>query len=136
MQQVGRDAHRFTNQQQRQDPGRGLTRDLSGSLAALKIEDDSIVSAPLKDLGSPTKPMTEEERKQAMAEAEARMKEAESKRKMVEYRVYYSDFKAVGGVKLPHKMQRSIDGKPTEELTFEQIKVNPKIDARKFEVTK
>jgi protease-4 len=37
--------------------------DLSGALAALQIEDDSIMSAPLKDLGTPTKPMTEEERK-------------------------------------------------------------------------
>jgi protease-4 len=37
--------------------------DLSGSLSALQIEDDSIVSAPLKDMGTPTKPMTEEERK-------------------------------------------------------------------------
>jgi protease IV len=37
--------------------------DLSGALSALRIEDDSIMSAPLKDLGTPTKPMTEEERK-------------------------------------------------------------------------
>jgi protease-4 len=36
--------------------------DLSGSLSALQIEDDSIVSAPLKDMGSPTKPMTDQER--------------------------------------------------------------------------
>jgi hypothetical protein len=31
----------------------------------------------------------------------------------------------VGGVKMTHTLQRSIDGKPTEETTFEQIKVNP-----------
>jgi protease-4 len=37
--------------------------DLSGALAALRIEDDSLMSAPLKDLGTPTKPMTEEEQK-------------------------------------------------------------------------
>jgi protease-4 len=37
--------------------------DLSGALSALRIEDDSIMSAPLKDLGTPTKAMTEEERK-------------------------------------------------------------------------
>jgi protease-4 len=37
--------------------------DLSGALSALRIEDDSIMSAPLKDLGTPTKPMTDEDRK-------------------------------------------------------------------------
>lgn len=86
--------------------------------------------------GGPGAPPTEEERKKMMADADARMKEAESKRKMVEYRVYYSNFKAVNGVKMPHTLQRSIDGKPAEEMNFDQIKVNPKIDARKFEITK
>ena len=66
----------------------------------------------------------------------ARQKEAEANRKMVEYRVHYSNFRAVGGVKMPHTLQRSVAGKPVEEMTFESIKVNPKIDAKKFEITK
>jgi protease-4 len=37
--------------------------DLSKTLSEIGVEDDSIVSAPLKQMGSPTKPMTEEERK-------------------------------------------------------------------------
>jgi protease-4 len=37
--------------------------DLSGTLDALEIKDDSIASGPLKQMGSPTRPMTEEERK-------------------------------------------------------------------------
>lgn len=82
------------------------------------------------------RPPTEEEMKKMMDEAAARRKEAEANRKMVEYRVYYSNFRAVGGLKLPHTMQRSVDGKPTEEMTFDSIKVNPKIDSKKFEVTK
>jgi protease-4 len=36
--------------------------DLSGALSTMKIDDDSVVSGPLKDLGSPTKEMTPEER--------------------------------------------------------------------------
>ena len=36
--------------------------DLSGLLTEWKIADDSIKSAPLKTMGSPTKPMTEEEK--------------------------------------------------------------------------
>lgn len=81
-------------------------------------------------------PPSEEEIKKMMAEAEARMTAAEAARKVVEYRIYYSNFKAVNGVKLPHTLQRSIDGKPTEETTFEQIKINPKIDKQKFAVSK
>lgn len=80
--------------------------------------------------------MSEEERAKMMADAEARMKEAEAARKVVEYRIYYSNFKAVNGVLLPHTLQRSIDGKPTEETTFEQFKINPKIDKQKFAVSK
>ena len=77
-------------------------------------------------------PPTEEEIKKMQADMAAR----EAARKIVEYRIYYSNFKPVNGVFLPHTLQRSIDGKPTEETTFEQIKVNPKIDKQKFAVSK
>lgn len=85
--------------------------------------------------GSGQRP-SEEEMKKMVADAEARRKEAESKLKTVEYRIYYSNFKTINGVKLPYTLQRSIDGKPTEETTFDSIKVNPKIDSKKFTVTK
>lgn len=75
---------------------------------------------------------SEEEIKKMQDEMAAR----EAARKMVEYRIYYANFKPVNGVMLPHTLQRSIDGKPSEETTFEQIKVNPKIDKQKFAVTK
>jgi hypothetical protein len=81
-------------------------------------------------------PPTPEEREKLMKDLEARRKEAEANARTVEYRVYYADFKSVGGVQLPHRVQRSIDGKPTEEMIFDTIKVNPKIDAKKFQVAK
>jgi protease-4 len=37
--------------------------DFAGALSTLHIDDDSIVSGPLKEMGSPTKPMSLEERK-------------------------------------------------------------------------
>lgn len=86
--------------------------------------------------GRSGQPMSEEEMKKMVADSEARMKAAEAARKVVEYRIYYSNFKAVNGVLLPHTLQRSIDGKPTEETTFEEIKINPKIDKQKFAVSK
>ncbi len=92
--------------------------------------------------GGPGQPMvtpgnlSAEERAKIMDEMAARQKEAAANRKVVEYRVYYSNFRNVNGLKLPHTLQRSVAGKPTEEMTFDAIKVNPKIDSKKFEITK
>jgi hypothetical protein len=33
---------------------------------------------------------------------------------------------------LPHRWARSIDGKPTEEMTFKTIKINPAFKADTF----
>jgi hypothetical protein len=76
------------------------------------------------------------DRAKMMEEMAAAQKAAEANRKMVEHRVYYSNFRTVNGLKLPHTLQRSVAGKPTEEMTFDAIKVNPKIDSKKFEITK
>ena len=81
-------------------------------------------------------PPTPEEREKMMKDLEARRKEAEAKARTVEYRVYYGDYKSVAGVQLPHRIQRAIDGKPTEEMVFDTFKVNAKIDAKKFQATK
>lgn len=77
--------------------------------------------------------MSPEERAKMQADMDARMKEAEAKRRTVEFRIYYADYQDVGGVTLPHTIRRSVDGKPTEEMVFDTIKVNPKIDAKTFE---
>jgi hypothetical protein len=84
----------------------------------------------------PNPNMTPEEREKAIKEMQEQMKIAEANRKVVEYRLFYSDYKEVDGLTLPHKFQRSIAGKPTEEVFFDKVKINPKIDAKKFEVTK
>jgi hypothetical protein len=86
--------------------------------------------------GSGGKPPSPEELEKMKAEMEAKRTEAEAKARMVEYRVYYADYQAVNGVKLPFKIQRSIDGKPTEEMVFDEFKVNPKIDQKKFSPSK
>jgi hypothetical protein len=68
------------------------------------------------------------------ADMDARMKEADAKRRVVEYRLFYSDYKAFDGVKVPTRIQQMIDGQPTEELQFEKIKVNGTIDPKRFVV--
>lgn len=80
--------------------------------------------------GGATSPEDAQRMQQEMAD---RMKEAEAKRRTVEYRIFYADYKAVSGVQLPTKIQRMVDGFATEELALEKIKVNQKIDQKKFE---
>ena len=44
---------------------------------------------------------------------------------IVDIALYVDDYKGVDGVMLPHRVSRSVDGKPVEEMTFNTIKVNP-----------
>ena len=69
-------------------------------------------------------------------EMDERIKEAEARRRTVEYRIFYGDYKVFNGVKVPTRIQRMIDGNPTDEMTFERVQVNGKIDPKKFEPTK
>jgi hypothetical protein len=80
--------------------------------------------------------MSKEDLDKMQKDLEERRKEADAKRRTVEFRVYYSEYKSVGGVKLPFRIAKSIDGNTTEEMVFDTIKLNPKIDAKKFEVSK
>jgi len=77
-----------------------------------------------------------EEMKKMQQDMAERMKQAEANRRTVEFRTFYTDYKAFGGVNLPTRIQRSIDGVPVEEMKLEKVKVNQKIDAGKFKVTK
>jgi hypothetical protein len=69
-------------------------------------------------------------------EMDERIKEAEARRRVVEYRLFYGDYKTFSGVKLPTRIQRMIDGTPTDEMTFDRVQVNGRIDPKKFEPTK
>lgn len=53
---------------------------------------------------------------------------------IVDIQLFLDDYKAVDGVMLPHHLSRSIDGKPSEEMTFKTIKVNPAFKADTFSV--
>lgn len=80
------------------------------------------------------KPLTPEDRDKLMAELEEQRQKAEAARRVVEYRLYYGDYREVNGVKVPFRLQRSIDGQPAEELTLDNVKINGKIDPRTFDV--
>ncbi len=85
---------------------------------------------------APPGKLSPEEQEKLTAQLAAQAKEAEAKRRTVEYRLFYADYRDVDGLMLPFRLERSIDGKPAEEVTVDKIKVNPKIDAKKFAVSK
>lgn len=110
---------------------RTVTAGPGGAAVSHGTAGGAVVTAPLQGEGG--KPLTPEERDRLMKQLEEQRKEAEAKRRTVEFRLYYGDYREVDGIMVPFKLQRSMDGKPTEELTLEKVKVNGKIDAKKFE---
>jgi hypothetical protein len=54
----------------------------------------------------------------------------------VDIQMFLDDYKAVDGVLLPHHITRSVDGQPSEEITFKTIKVNPAFKPDTFAATK
>ena len=44
---------------------------------------------------------------------------------LVDISLFFDDYKPVDGVQIPHRVSRSVDGKPTEEMTFKTIRINP-----------
>jgi hypothetical protein len=54
--------------------------------------------------------------------------------KLVEYRVFFTDFREVNGLLLPHHIAKGTAGKTTEEWEIKSYKVNPSFKADRFKV--
>ena len=75
-------------------------------------------------------PRTPEEIAQMQADMQRRIKEAEANRRVVEFRVVYGDYKTINGVRIPTRLQHTIDGNPTEQITLQKVSPNAKVDAK------
>jgi hypothetical protein len=53
-----------------------------------------------------------------------------------ETRLYFGDYREVSGMQLPFRLRRALGTDTVEETTFDDFKINTKIDPRKFEVRK
>ncbi len=51
-----------------------------------------------------------------------------------ESRLFFADYRDVSGLKLPFRLRRAVGSDTVEETTFDNFKINPKIDPKKFEV--
>jgi hypothetical protein len=67
------------------------------------------------------------------AEEAARQVEREGPPPMVEMQVYFDDYRKVGGVWLPHRISRSVNGETNEEIEFGKIRVNDEIKPSTFD---
>jgi hypothetical protein len=77
--------------------------------------------------------MTEDERKKMRDETEQRLKEMQSQpMPMADFSLYFDDWRDVDGMRFPHRIRRAISGSTNEEWTINKVKVNPKIDPKKF----
>ena len=76
---------------------------------------------------------TPRQREQMQKESAQRRKEAMANLRVVEYRQIYGDYRNVDAVMVPFGLQRTIDGKRTEQVTFDDVKINGKINPKKFD---
>lgn len=75
-----------------------------------------------------------EERKKLEAEANHQIDQLQKQAPvLVEYAIYFDDWRDEDGIKFPHVLRKASAGTTTEEWTIGKVKVNPKIDPKKFE---
>jgi len=76
---------------------------------------------------------TDEDRKKAREEAEKQIQELQKQPPVLaDYVIYFEDWRDAEGVKFPFRMRRATEGTTTEEWTVTRIKVNPKVDPKRF----
>lgn len=85
--------------------------------------------------------MSTTDRGSADAAAERERLEKERQRaeatppKLVEYRLFFSDYRDVGSLSLPHRIARGTAQKMTEEWEVKSYKINPSLKADRFKVS-
>jgi len=77
--------------------------------------------------------MSDEERKKALSEAEKQIQDmAKQAPVMVDFTIYFEEWREADGVKFPFRIRRASGGTTSEEWTVNKIKVNPKVDPKRF----
>jgi hypothetical protein len=76
---------------------------------------------------------SEEDRKKAQASAEKQIQDMQRQPvALVDHQLFFDDWRDADGVKFPFKMRRAVAGTTTEEWTVSKVKVNPKVDPKRF----
>ena len=82
----------------------------------------------------PPRQLTDEERKALAADAQRQLREMQTQPPpTVEFTLFFDDWRDEDGIKFPHAVRRATAGTTTEEWTVKKVRVNPRIDPKKFE---
>jgi hypothetical protein len=77
--------------------------------------------------------LSEEDRKKAQADIDKQIKDMQRQPPVLaDYTVFFEDWRGADGLKFPFKMRRAMGTETTEEWTVSKVKVNPKIDPKRF----
>jgi hypothetical protein len=79
--------------------------------------------------GQMSREVSEEERERMREESE---KLRSQPPEMVEYSLFFADWREADGITFPHSILRSVAGTTDEEWALSRPRVNPKIDQKKF----
>lgn len=82
--------------------------------------------------GAGSRPPTDEERRKMQQDVEERMRREVAESPLVEFSLFFDDWREVDGVVFPHVMRRASGGETTEEWTVSRVRINPKLDAKTF----
>jgi hypothetical protein len=78
--------------------------------------------------------LTDQERRKLSEDTEKRLKDLQSQPPaMADFTLYFDEWREADGVRFPHRIRRAMSGDTNEEWTVNKVRVNPKIDAKKFE---
>ena len=84
---------------------------------------------------TPTGPASEEQRGKEQHDIDTQLEEIRKQAPvMVDYTLFFEDWRPVDGVQFPHKIRRAAEGSTTEEWTVGTVRINPKIDPKRFAV--
>jgi hypothetical protein len=90
-------------------------------------------AAAVASSGGQTRELSEEERKKMRDDAEKQIQQMQREAPtMVDYTLFFEDWQQADGVMFPHKIRRASGGATNEEWTVSKVKVNPKIDPKRF----
>ena len=86
----------------------------------------------MRQMTQPPQFKNDEERRAYFEEMRKKF-EAEPPPPLVEANVFFTDYKKVDEIMLPHKISRQVEGKVQEEWTIEKYKLNAPIKPEQFE---
>jgi len=88
------------------------------------------------EAGPKPRQLSEEEAKKAKSDLDKRISDmkalATHSTPLVDISLYFEDWREVDGVLFPHSIRRASEGTTNEEWTVSKVKLNPRIDAKKF----